>query len=280
MPLCSFLWIGAIVANIASPVYRYLKQAAEILRDKWNGDIPDTIEGLVSLPGVGPKMAHLCMSVAWNRTEGIGVDVHVHRITNLWGWNKTRNPEETRLALQSWLPRDKWRQINWLLVGFGQAVCLPVGRKCGRCDLGLNGLCKAADRGKVAEGRKARAGMDLKVEKVEAKIKIDEGDDLKLEEAKEEVKDGIMDEVKPSVAVKKEDEDEYGEESERKMTMANGRLAHRVKMEVSEDDAKENLANLQDVKPTAASISPPGTSSIAHQGEALRRGGRTRRSLR
>ncbi|KAI5462466.1 DNA glycosylase [Mariannaea sp. PMI_226] len=137
--------------------YRYIKQTAEILRDKWNGDIPDTIEGLTSLPGVGPKMAYLCMSVAWNRTEGIGVDVHVHRITNLWGWNKTKNPEETRLALQSWLPHDRWREINSLLVGLGQAVCLPVGRRCNECDLGLEGLCKAADRKKVFEGRKLKA---------------------------------------------------------------------------------------------------------------------------
>ncbi|KAK5987180.1 Endonuclease III-like protein [Cladobotryum mycophilum] len=128
---------------------KYIKQAAEILRDKWNGDIPDTIPGLTSLPGVGPKMAYLCLSVAWNRTEGIGVDVHVHRITNLWGWNKTKNPEETRLALQSWLPPDRWREINGLLVGLGQAVCLPVGRRCGECELGLRGLCRAAERKKM-----------------------------------------------------------------------------------------------------------------------------------
>lgn len=101
---------------------KYIKQAAEILRDKWNGDIPDSIEGLTSLPGVGPKMAYLCLSAAWNRTEGIGVDVHVHRITNMWGWHKTKNPEETRMALQSWLPKDRWREINGLLVGLGQAV--------------------------------------------------------------------------------------------------------------------------------------------------------------
>lgn len=136
---------------------KYLKQAAVILRDKWGGDIPDTIEGLVSLPGVGPKMAHLCLSSAWGRTEGIGVDVHVHRITNLWGWHKTKTPEETRLALQAWLPRDRWREINWLLVGLGQTVCAPVGRKCGECNLGLDGLCKAADRAKVNQGRKLRA---------------------------------------------------------------------------------------------------------------------------
>ncbi|TWU79181.1 DNA N-glycosylase and apurinic/apyrimidinic (AP) lyase [Metarhizium rileyi] len=131
---------------------KYIKQTAVMLRDNWKGDIPDTIEGLTSLPGVGPKMAYLCLSAAWDRTEGIGVDVHVHRITNLWGWNRTKNPEETRHALESWLPRDKWREINWLLVGFGQTVCLPVGRKCGDCDLGSSGLCKAAERKKVLAG--------------------------------------------------------------------------------------------------------------------------------
>lgn len=106
-------------------------------------------------------MAHLCLSAAWDRTEGIGVDVHVHRITNLWGWNKTKNPEDTRRALQSWLPRDKWREINWLLVGFGQAVCLPVGRKCGNCDLGLNGLCKAAEKKKVLEARRIKEQVQV-----------------------------------------------------------------------------------------------------------------------
>ena len=161
---------------------RYIKQSAVILRDEWNGDIPDTIEGLTSLPGVGPKMAYLCMSVAWDRTEGIGVDVHVHRITNLWGWNKTKNPEETRLALQSWLPHEKWREINWLLVGLGQAVCLPVGRRCGDCNLGLQGLCKAAERKKVTEGRR------LNEEKVEVKLKDEDGGVAKVEETtKQEV---------------------------------------------------------------------------------------------
>ena len=135
---------------------KYIKAAAEILRDQFDGDIPDTIEGLMSLPGVGPKMAYLCMSGAWGRIEGIGVDVHVHRITNLWGWHKTKGPEETRLALQAWLPKELWHEINWLLVGFGQTVCLPVGRKCGECDLGLSGLCKAAERSKVNLGRKLK----------------------------------------------------------------------------------------------------------------------------
>ncbi|RCI08946.1 hypothetical protein L249_5130 [Ophiocordyceps polyrhachis-furcata BCC 54312] len=123
---------------------KYLQQTAAVLREHWASDIPDTITGLTALPGVGPKMAYLCLSAAWDRTEGIGVDVHVHRITNLWGWHRTRSPEETRRALQSWLPRDRWREINGLLVGLGQVICRPVGRRCGECELGQQGLCKAA----------------------------------------------------------------------------------------------------------------------------------------
>lgn len=137
-----------------------------VIRDEWKGDIPDTIPGLTSLPGVGPKMAYLCLSAAWDRTEGIGVDVHVHRITNLWGWHSTNTPERTRAALESWLPRDRWRDINHMLVGLGQTVCLPVGRRCGDCELGLGGLCKAADRGKLAKARKA-AKVEVDVVTVE-----------------------------------------------------------------------------------------------------------------
>lgn len=162
---------------------KYIKAAALILRDQFNGDIPDTIEGLISLPGVGPKMAYLCMSAAWGRTEGIGVDVHVHRITNLWGWHKTKAPEETRAALEAWLPRDKWHEINHLLVGFGQTICLPVGRKCGECTLGRSGLCPSA----VVE-KKKKTVKRVKKEVVEeagdgeVRVKSDETVAVKEEE--------------------------------------------------------------------------------------------------
>lgn len=92
------------------------------------------------------------MSTAWGRDEGIGVDVHVHRITNLWGWHNTEEPEQTRTALEAWLPREKWHEINHLLVGFGQTICLPVGRKCGECTLSTRGLCPGA----VAEKKKKK----------------------------------------------------------------------------------------------------------------------------
>lgn len=126
---------------------KYIKATALILRDEHNGDIPSTPEGLMALPGVGPKMAYLCLSAAWDKHLGIGVDVHVHRITNLWGWNKTKTPEETRMALQSWLPHEKWHEINKLLVGLGQTVCLPVKRRCGDCYLAGSGLCKSEVKG-------------------------------------------------------------------------------------------------------------------------------------
>ncbi|KYK60328.1 putative DNA repair protein NTG1 [Drechmeria coniospora] len=215
---------------------KYIKQTAVILRDAWKGDIPDTIEGLTSLPGVGPKMAYLCLSVAWDRTEGIGVDVHVHRITNLWGWNKSKNPEETRLALQSWLPRDKWREINWLLVGFGQAVCLPVGRRCGDCDLGLQGLCKAADRKKVLEARRVKE--EVTVERVEVGEKVEvkaEMAEVKAEMAevkaeKVEVKAGKVEVKAEKVEVKAEKVEVKAEKVEVKAEKVE------VKVEVKEEE--------------------------------------------
>lgn len=163
---------------------KYIKATAEVLRNQWNGDIPDSIEGLMSLPGVGPKMAYLCLSSAWDRTEGIGVDVHVHRITNLWGWHKTKGPEETRLALQAWLPKELWREINWLLVGFGQTICLPVGRKCGDCELGLQGLCKAAERSKVTVGRKIK---EEKIKRDEHGNVLEKSETVKVEEISSDI---------------------------------------------------------------------------------------------
>ncbi|XP_054636302.1 endonuclease III-like protein 1 [Dunckerocampus dactyliophorus] len=114
---------------------KFLKLTAAMLVKDFGGDIPDSVEGLVRLPGVGPKMAHLAMDIAWDQVSGIGVDTHVHRISNRLRWLRkpTKNPEETRKALEEWLPRDLWSEINWLLVGFGQQVCLPTNPLCSMC---------------------------------------------------------------------------------------------------------------------------------------------------
>ncbi|CAH7674997.1 DNA glycosylase [Phakopsora pachyrhizi] len=122
----------------------YIKEMAETLYQKHNCDVPKTLDDLVALKGVGPKMAFLALSSAWSINEGIGVDTHVHRITNRLGWHKpeTKDPEKTRLNLQSWLPKNLHQEINYMLVGFGQMICLPVGPRCDECAVGsVEGLC-------------------------------------------------------------------------------------------------------------------------------------------
>ncbi|XP_050824728.1 endonuclease III-like protein 1 isoform X1 [Gopherus flavomarginatus] len=125
---------------------KYIKQTTAILKQQYGSDIPSTVKELVKLPGVGPKMAHLVMDIAWKNVTGIGVDTHVHRVSNRLKWVKkeTKTPEETRVALEDWLPRDLWSEINWLLVGFGQQICQPVNPRCREC---LNRhICPAATR--------------------------------------------------------------------------------------------------------------------------------------
>mmetsp|Transcript_13044 Transcript_13044/g.33303 ORF Transcript_13044/g.33303 Transcript_13044/m.33303 type:complete len:297 (+) Transcript_13044:263-1153(+) len=129
----------------------YIKQATQILLDKYDGDIPPSIEEMCKLPGVGPKMAYILMSVGWNRVEGIGVDVHVHRISQRLGFvpKTVKTPEDTRKALEGWLPFEHWSTINLLLVGFGQTICTPVSPNCEACH--INNTCPSAFK---ARGKK------------------------------------------------------------------------------------------------------------------------------
>ena len=92
---------------------------SKMLRDKFNGKVPSKLDDVLSLKGVGPKMAMLLMQSAFGKVEGIGVDTHVHRIANWWRWVKTTTPEATRLALETWLPREYWEEVNKVLVGWG-----------------------------------------------------------------------------------------------------------------------------------------------------------------
>mmetsp|Transcript_19627 Transcript_19627/g.31156 ORF Transcript_19627/g.31156 Transcript_19627/m.31156 type:complete len:120 (-) Transcript_19627:84-443(-) len=97
---------------------------------------------MCKLPGVGPKMAYLCMQTAWGRSVGIGVDVHVHRISNRLGWVNSTNPEQTRKALETWLPREHWAEINPMLVGLGQTICKARKPLCSKCN--VKDLCPYA----------------------------------------------------------------------------------------------------------------------------------------
>lgn len=100
--------------------------------ERFGGRVPDTIEGLLELSGVGRKTANLVLSQGWGK-DGICVDVHVHRISNRLGFVRTRTPEETEMTLRKKLPVRHWRTINQILVAFGQNHCRPVSPLCSSC---------------------------------------------------------------------------------------------------------------------------------------------------
>jgi endonuclease III len=111
---------------------RHLKQLPERVEELFGGRIPDTVEELVELPGVGRKTANLVVAVGFNK-PAICVDVHVHRISNRWGYVRTRNPLETEMRLREILPRRYWTTINSYMVSFGQHTCRPIGPHCSQC---------------------------------------------------------------------------------------------------------------------------------------------------
>jgi len=104
------------------------------LLDVYGGRVPDSIDGLVTLPGVGRKTANLVVTVGYQK-PGICVDIHVHRISNRWGYVKTKTPEQTEQALRRKLPKQYWIIFNDLLVPYGQNLCQPVSPFCSRCKL-------------------------------------------------------------------------------------------------------------------------------------------------
>jgi len=112
---------------------KHIKATAEKLHEKHADDVPDSIQELLELPGVGPKMGYLCLNLCFGKVEGIAVDTHVHRISNRLGWVKSKTPEQTRVQLQSWLPREYWGEINLTLVGWGQVVCRSGKPQCDIC---------------------------------------------------------------------------------------------------------------------------------------------------
>lgn len=116
---------------------RKARQIHEIARravDEYNGQLPCDAEVLMSFSGVGPKCANLVLGIACNQPF-IGVDIHVHRVTNRWGIVNTRAPEKTMAALAETLPRRYWIEINRLLVPFGKHVCTGARPKCSTCPL-------------------------------------------------------------------------------------------------------------------------------------------------
>ena len=117
----------------------YLKALPTVLNELFDGKIPETIDELIKLPGVGRKTANLVLILAFDK-PAMCVDVHVHRISNRLGYIKTKTPAESERVLRELLPLRYWKIYNSILVAFGQNLCRPINPKCDICT--VNSYCQ------------------------------------------------------------------------------------------------------------------------------------------
>ncbi len=111
----------------------FVKDASRMVVENFGGAVPQTLDELITLPGVGRKTANLVMILAFRSKKNICVDIHVHRISNRLGWVNTRTPEETEQALYNAISKRWWPLINLYLVTWGQNTCRPVYPRCHDC---------------------------------------------------------------------------------------------------------------------------------------------------
>lgn len=128
--------IDGLISTVAfhRPKAGQIRAIAQRVTKEFDGELPCSFEVLTSLAGVGPKCANLTLGIACNQ-PGISVDVHIHRVTNRWGYVQTKSPEQTLKALQQKLPRRHWIELNALLVPFGKHICTGQLPKCSICPL-------------------------------------------------------------------------------------------------------------------------------------------------
>jgi endonuclease-3 len=140
--------LGIPVGTIQKAIYpvafyrvkaRTIHAICEQLLDSFGGEVPSKLEELLELPGVGRKTANIVVTLAF-RKAGIAVDTHVHRISNRFGYVKTKSPDETEMALRKKLPRQYWIIFNDLLVAYGQNLCKPISPFCSKCKIAV--YCK------------------------------------------------------------------------------------------------------------------------------------------
>ena len=128
------------IAKLIYPVGFYRVKAKNILEvsktiiDDYNGKVPDEIDELLKIRGVGRKVANLVITEAFDK-YGICVDTHVHRISNRFGYVSTKKPEQTEFALRKKLPKKYWRVYNDTLVIYGQNLCKPINPLCNQCSV-------------------------------------------------------------------------------------------------------------------------------------------------
>lgn len=111
-----------------------LVKIAQILIDRYEGEVPPDMDTLLSLPGVGRKTANMVLGACFN-IPSVCVDIHVHRISNRWGLCQTKSPEETEFFIRENIPETLWLSFNKPMVGLGQTICKPIKPRCGECPI-------------------------------------------------------------------------------------------------------------------------------------------------
>lgn len=134
---------------------KHIRTLSRLLIERHQGNVPDTMEELIELPGVGRKTAAIILYAAFGKQEGIAVDTHVGRIAQRLGLTKHRTPEKIELDLMRVTPRETWGVLNTLMISFGRDICMSRNRKCEVCP-----FRKECPSSKVM-GRGDRAGIDV-----------------------------------------------------------------------------------------------------------------------
>jgi endonuclease-3 len=140
---------------------RTVREASRQIIERFGGRVPDRMDDLLSLPGVGRKTANLVLILSHASRDNICVDTHVHRIANRLGWVRTRTPDQTEQALYQAVPRRYWPKVNLYLVTWGQNVCRPVYPRCGACVVAT--LCAKAGVKSEGKGQKSEGSRKWEV---------------------------------------------------------------------------------------------------------------------
>lgn len=112
-----------------------IKEISKIILKEFNGTVPNSLDDLLRIKGIGRKTANIVMVYGYNKTNYLPIDTHCHRIPNRIGWINTKTPEETETELKKILPKKYWKEFNHLFVSFGQTICTPVSPHCSICPI-------------------------------------------------------------------------------------------------------------------------------------------------
>jgi len=128
--------------------------AAKMIVSDFKGKVPDTMEGLIKLPGVARKTANIVLANAYGKVVGIAVDTHVGRLSQRLGFSKNSDPDKIEQDLLALFPKPKWYEINYLLIDHGRAICNARKPRCGECQ--VKALCPSAKLFLTKENKKAK----------------------------------------------------------------------------------------------------------------------------